>query len=72
MADFSLKALHAALDEERQARGLTWADVAIDTGVAASHARGFARGGRTAFPGVVRLTAWLRRPVADFVRLSDV
>ena len=64
--------LHAALDAERRARGLTWPDVAAATGVPASHARGLARGGRTAFPGVMQLTAWLRWPVADFVRISDV
>src|SRR5262245_56171570 len=69
---FDTRKLHDALDTERRARKLTWPDVARETGVAASHARGLARGGRTAFPAVMQLTGWLRRPVADFVRLSDV
>jgi hypothetical protein len=69
---FDTRRLYDALDTERKARGFAWSDVARETGVAALHARGLARGGRTAFPAVTRLTAWLRRPAADFVRISDV
>jgi len=67
---FDTRRLFDALDAERRRRGGTWADVARETGVPASHARGLARGGRTAFPGVMRLTQWLGRPIADFVRVS--
>ena len=67
---FDTRRLYDALDAQRTARGLTWQDVARETGVAAAHAKGLARGGRTAFPGVMRLTAWLGAPASRFVRLS--
>jgi hypothetical protein len=62
--------LYEALNTQRKTRALTWAQVAFQTGVPASHARGLVRGGRTAFPGVVRLTLWLDEPVARFVTKS--
>jgi len=62
--------LYDALDAQRRARGLTWERVAAETGVHAAHARGLAKGGRTAFPGVMRLTAWLGQPASHFVRLT--
>ena len=67
---FDTRKLYDALDKQRKARGLTWQQVALETGVPASHARGLARGGRTGFPGVVSLTLWLNQPVAEFVRRS--
>jgi hypothetical protein len=62
-SDFDLQALYAALDERRKKLGLTF-------GVADSRARSLSKGGRTAFPTVTRLTAWLDRPATDFVRRS--
>jgi hypothetical protein len=50
--------------------GLSWKELESDTGVAAPHMRGPAKGGRTAFPGVLRLTSWLDEPLAHFVRPS--
>lgn len=67
---FDTRKLYDALEARRIARGLTWTDVGRETGVAASHARGLAKGGRTGFPGVARLTLWLGQPVAQFVRLT--
>jgi len=67
---FDTRKLYEALDAERKTRGLTWPQVAADTGVPASHMRGLSNGGRTGFPGVMRLTRWLRRTASDFVRLS--
>ena len=67
---FDTRKLHDALDKQRKARGLTWQQVALETGVPASHTRGLARGGRTGFPGILRLTLWLNQPVAEFVRKS--
>lgn len=69
---FDTRRLFAALDEKRDTRGLTWDQMARETGVPASHAKGLARGGRTAFPAVMRLTGWLGRPASDFVRLTSV
>lgn len=67
---FDTRKLHEAIDAERKRRKITWQQVARETGVADSHARGLSRGGRTAFPAVMRLTAWLDRPATDFVRRS--
>src|SRR5262245_7660179 len=67
---FDTRKLNEALDHDRKARGLTWDQVAAETNVPASHMRGLAKGGRTAFPGVMRLTRWLQRPASEFVRLA--
>jgi len=67
---FDTKTLFEALDSWRRARTLTWREVAIETGVAESHMRGLAKGGRTTFPGVMRLTRWLDLPASQFIRLS--
>ena len=67
---FDTRKLHESLDERRRSRGLSWPDLEAETGVAASHMRGLKKGGRTAFPGVMRLTRWLRQPAAAFIHLS--
>src|SRR5262249_18054501 len=68
---FDTKKLHGSLDSERRARGLTWQDVAMQTGVPESHMRALKKGGRTGFPGVMRLTRWLQQPASEFIRLSQ-
>jgi hypothetical protein len=67
---FDTRQLYEALNQQRATRGLTWQQVAAETGVPASHVTGLARGGRTGFPGVMRLTCWLHQPASTFVRLS--
>ena len=62
--------LFEALDAQRKLWGRGWEQLAFETGVPASHMRGLARGGRTAFPAVARLATWLNQPVAQFVRRS--
>ena len=69
---FDGKALHAALDEQRTRRGLTWADVARETGVSASTLTGTKRGGRLEVDGVLAMTVWLGRPVESFTRQTKV
>jgi transcriptional regulator with XRE-family HTH domain len=68
---FDTARLHAALDAQRAERGMSWARVAKDLGLGASSLTHLARGGRTAFPAVMRMLAWLGRPAAEFVRTSD-
>jgi hypothetical protein len=68
---FDTRKLYEALDLERKARGLTWQQVAVVTGVPASHMTGLAKGGRTGFPGVMRLTCWLHQPASTFVRMAS-
>src|SRR5262249_2247717 len=63
--------LHAALDAQRGARGLTWAALARQLGLGASSLTRLAQNGRLAFPPVMRLPGWLGRPLAEFTRVSD-
>lgn len=66
---FDARALYAALDGERAARGLTWTAVAAESGVASAAALTRLRaGGRVTFPEVMRVLAWLGAPAARFVR----
>jgi hypothetical protein len=67
---FDTRKLHAAIDERRKSRGMTWQQLADDSGVPASHFRTLANGGRTAFPYVTRLTRWLGLPAADFMHVT--
>jgi len=63
------KALYAAVEEQRGLRGMTWKDVAQEVGgVTPNMLANLAKGGRTGFPVVMRVTGWLRRPAADFTR----
>ena len=66
------RALHAALDVQRQTRGLTWNDVAQEIGgVTPAMLKSQAKGGRTGFPGVMRIVRWLGQPAATYTRVSD-
>lgn len=68
---FDTRALHAALDAQRQLRGLTWAQAAAQLpGFTASMLTNLARGPLIGFPRVMLLTQWLGQPAADFVRLQ--
>ena len=69
---FDTKAIHAALDAKRSERGITWQQVAREIGgVAPAGLTGLAKGGRTGFPHVMRIVAWLDRPAAAFTRASE-
>jgi hypothetical protein len=63
-------ALHAALNAQRQARRLSWAQVAAELpGFTASMLTNLSMGPLIGFPRVMVLTQWLGRPAADFVRV---
>jgi hypothetical protein len=68
---FDTKKMHAALEAQRVARGMTWEQVAKEVGLGASGLKHLANGGRTAFPQVMWIVRWLGRPAAEFTRLSD-
>ena len=69
---FDTRKLFAALDARRSERSMTWARVAEEVGgVSAASLTRLSKGGRTFFPDVVRITAWLGRPVSDFTRAVD-
>jgi transcriptional regulator with GAF, ATPase, and Fis domain len=68
---FDTRKLHAALDEQRRARNMTWAQVARELGLGVSSLTHLSKGGRTGFPHVMRIVRWLKRPAAEFTRISD-
>jgi hypothetical protein len=65
------KAIHAALNAERRARGWTWAQVAAELGrCTPGMLAHLSKGGRVGFPGVMRFVRWLDEPAAKFVSTS--
>jgi len=68
MIRFDTQALYDALEAQRTARGLTWTDVARETGVSTSTLTGTRRGGRLEVDGVLSMARWLGRTVESFTR----
>ena len=68
MIRFDPNALYEALDAQRQARGLTWADVSRETGVAVATLKRTALGGRLEVDGMLAMVHWLGRSVESFTR----
>lgn len=60
---FDSDGLYAAIDEERTAPGMTWADVSKDLRVSVSTVRGLRTGGAIETDGVLQMTPWLGRSV---------
>ena len=71
MRRFDTPALFAALDQQRLARGLTWTQVARETGVSAATIKGTEHGARMEVDGMLALVGWLGAPVERFVRESE-
>lgn len=67
MPRFDAKALYAALDNQRTARGLSWKQVAAEVGVSPSTLTRTRRGGRMEVDGMLAMVSWLRVPVETFV-----
>jgi transcriptional regulator with XRE-family HTH domain len=70
MVRFDSKALYAALDAQRGARGMTWIQVAAATGVSATTITRTRAGGRLEVDGMLAMVRWLGVPVETFVRES--
>ncbi|HLJ50847.1 MAG TPA: hypothetical protein VKU01_32775 [Bryobacteraceae bacterium] len=72
MLRFDTHKLHAALNERRIEKGITWQQVAKEIGgVSAGSLTYLSKGSRVGFPGVMRIVRWLGRPVAQFTRLCN-
>jgi transcriptional regulator with XRE-family HTH domain len=71
MVRFEATALYAALDAQRQARGLTWIQVAAETGVSAATITRTRSGGRLEVDGMLAMVRWLGVSVETFVRESE-
>ena len=68
---FDACALYAALDAQRQARGMSWQQVASEIGVSASTLTRTKQGGRMEVDGMLAMVGWLGRPAESFVRVLD-
>jgi hypothetical protein len=63
--------LHAALNAQRQDRGMTWQQVGqVIGGFTPGMLMNLSMGGRVGFPGVLRLVRWLDQPAAAFTRVA--
>jgi hypothetical protein len=66
---FNTRAIHAALNEQRLKRELTWKQVADELpGFSAGMLTNLAQGPLIGFPRVMMITQWLDRPAVSFVR----
>ena len=73
--DFNLKALYRALDQQRQARGLSWAAATLEINrgqtpghpIAASTIRGLEQKPAAEADGVLQMLRWLDRTPESFV-----
>lgn len=68
---FDAPALYAALDAVRVERRLSWPQVASEIGgVTAASLTRLAKGGRVAFPDVMRMVTWLGQPAVTFTHAA--
>jgi len=68
---FDTKALHSALNAQREARQMTWTQVAREVGGhTPAMLTNLSKGGRIGFPGVMRIVRWLDKPAAAFTRAA--
>jgi hypothetical protein len=68
---WDLGQLHAALNEQRRDRGLTWAEVALDLGTTPARLTNLRTARFTDLALAMRVTQWLGRPAADFIHPAD-
>ncbi|MFL6231734.1 MAG: hypothetical protein ACJ76N_01235 [Thermoanaerobaculia bacterium] len=69
---FDARKMYSALDAQRAERGMTWKQVADEIGgFTAAMLTRLSQGVRVGFPHVMRITRWLGRPAAAFMRISD-
>lgn len=69
---FDLGAFHSALDGQRIAKGLTWKEVAEQSGVSASTLTRIAKGRRPDVDGLALLLVWLGVDFYQFVPEASV
>lgn len=69
---FDAEAFYAALDSVRQAKDLTWKQVAAKAGVAASTLTRMGQGKRPDVDGLAALASWSSIDVSQFYRVDSV
>ena len=67
-ANFDVEAFHAALDWRRLAKGMTWKDVAAESGVSASTLTRMAQGKGPDVDGLAALLTWSGLQAEMFIR----
>jgi hypothetical protein len=65
---WNLRELHAALDEERRRRNLTWAELADELGCTPARLTNLKTARLADMDLAMRVTQWLARPAAEFIR----
>jgi hypothetical protein len=65
---WDLSDLHAALNEARQRRGLTWAKLAKELDCTAARLTGLRGATFTDMELAIRVTQWLEKPAAAYIR----
>lgn len=68
---WNLPELHAALNERRVERGLTWAELAQELGCTPSRLTNLRTARRADLDLAMRITQWLARPAAAFIGPAD-
>ena len=68
MVRFDTKALYHAMDKQRSARNMTWAQAAAQIGVSAATIKRTRDGGRMEVDGMLAMVRWLGVAVDVFVR----
>ena len=63
---FNPAALYAALDAQRQERGLSWAQVGAELGIAPATLTRTRLGGRMEVDGMLAMVRWVGRTVESF------
>jgi len=69
---FDSNALYKALDQQRQDRGMTWADISKEISVSASTIRRTKEGGRMEVDGMIAMVDWLGLRVETFIRSTEI
>jgi DNA-binding phage protein len=67
---FDARALYSALEAERRARGMSWQQVAIETGVSATTLTRTKQGGRLEVDGTLAMVRWLGRTIESFTHAA--
>ncbi|WP_181445492.1 hypothetical protein [Flexivirga caeni] len=68
---WDLPGVHAAMNDQRQAREMTWADLADVIGCTPSRLTNLRSAKQADLALVMRVTQWLQRPSTDFIRAVD-
>lgn len=72
MRRFDSNALYHAMNQKRQERGMSWADVSREIHVSASTIRRTKDGGRMEVDGMIAMVDWLEVQVETFIRETAI